>query len=723
VSAGSEARIGRVEVRLGETAACQQTFSPPLAATQGVQSISCVVNTTQLNAQGQPLFPNGTYTLSARAFNEAGTQVAQAQWGALVLNNADRLNLSVRTEGVRGPGSAFSGGVLWYEGNVIVEARPVIFSPGGAAVGSANFCVQAQDGPVTAQACRDAELVGDVWRATFPKNRTPTAATNPGVQGITTTGLQVSGTSVYSSGAQGPQVAQGTVGLPLDNVGPTADMNAVTGRWFGNQTFRWSTAATATAGSDTLVFNVADVVPGVGLPTSGTVTFHALTGAQYSAIPATGRDSAAVEQFPAVTSAAALAENTSVTEYRLLAKVVDRLGNQTVLNLGTFGVDRTAPTATVAAASVPGNRAVAPSSVVVQFNNAQDDNSGLPPNLVELRITRTSSTSSTATIATSCYRGGDPSVITNYTTATNNPCRFEGYNSTSIQLPADNGYYRVEARVVDRAGNATATVDRLYLIDTGAPTANATGLNLASGMLSVSGTATDALDLNFYDTRLQFPGLTTGNGTAVPSWLPFSTQTEIGQFGLPLQRSATVSGSAPALVRIQTNYAETAGARTYVNRNGVGFGVFDQAMNFAQSGLTFASTPAAGDTVRHSTSFVVDATPNTTLCRTGTNPPCTDVAQTSTTLRAQATTAPTASQPFDVVYFYMIHSGGYAVLVGTSSSPGLTATQTERTWTWSTALTAAQIPDAASNQFFAVGVRNATNTGIISNNVQTITVQ
>lgn len=129
VSADVSHDVRVVEVRLGGTQVCRQTFSQPLGTTQGVAIINCQINTAALDPAGAPIFPNGVYELTAVALNGDGQEVAEASFGDLNVSNADAANATVSFDNPDGPESAIGvDGLLWNSGDVVVTVIPALYS-------------------------------------------------------------------------------------------------------------------------------------------------------------------------------------------------------------------------------------------------------------------------------------------------------------------------------------------------------------------------------------------------------------------------------------------------------------------------------------------------------------------------------------------------------------------------------------------------------------------
>jgi uncharacterized protein YjdB len=733
VAAGSEAPIGRVEIQLGAAppAACVQTFTPPLASTQGVQVISCVVSTTQLDAAGRPRFPNGTYALSAVAFNHLGASVATASWGTVVLANLDRLTFpapAVTTAAVDGTGSIFVSGVEWREGNVVVRARPVIFTP-GLTVASVVICVQASDGPVVAAACRTvttADTAG-VYTTTFPKANAPGHATSPGVLGITTTNLQVYGSSTFTTGAAGPAVIVGTgPSIRLDNVGPTGAVGALPRTWL-------DAAFAFTAASIVTTAPTSEAPTGVSGPTPLAPFTYEFRWVPTAAWTATGATTATRwAAGTTVTTAAAIPPSDVSTAYHLIFRARDGLGNFGTFEVpGTFGVDHVAPTFTVVAGS-PAPLTINP---VTDFTfTFTDDRAGFDANPVQVRLTRWTSNPALR----NCIDVNTGAVLAG-AAGTADPCGWITLTLAGnvLPVPAAAGYYGVDISVLDRAGNRSTVDSRLVLRDGAHPVPTVTAFALSGNDVTINATITDNVAIRGFDHRVQFAGAAAPTGATTPT-LPITGLQHVRTFGIDRVGSHAVVASITtwrSMLVTDAGGGTAAGIRTQAS--GVGIGAWDVARNFPLAEATgFVGVGQTGGVLPAGLANWNVALSGTTACNgwmpipSGDGGPvCVTPTPPATRTVTATATGPTGTfeNPFASVNFYAVYTDGSVLLLGTV--PGAAAAVVEqlaptvnRLYQWTFTFDATQRPGSATAyQIFAVGVQATRD--VVRSPTAAITVQ
>jgi hypothetical protein len=753
VTAGSQTNIQRVEVQLGNRTACTQVFNPPLAPTQGVATITCTINTAQLDSAGAAMFTNGAYELTARAYAQSatdpnGTLAATATFGTLILNNASNIGLTITTVGRSSATGETIGtdNTIWREGDVVVTARPAIFTPGTPAtdLSSITICLNipagatAAPGSSTGTPCRTVTTVTgeNAFVATFPK--ASTVAAN-GVSNVSNSNVQAFTTGEITNNGQPAPTAPLTAASPsikLDNVGPTvtaAFPASVTDPTQGNNYLGNDYTFTATAGAANTTASantVADPMPGVGLPATmaQTVTFYYTNAAGAPANTTAGNTSIAVASNQ-VTSASQIPGSVSNAQYILVARAVDRLGNATYSRAPTaFGIDLVDPTLrldpNVASAA---NNSTNPA---LELNmEARDSISGLQALSVRIEGRRVDGTNTTTL---RCYNNAGVVTATDPASGVcpliSVPLVVGGNVGTgTVNIPTDNNLYEIDIAAVDRAGNISDYQTYNALVDNTAPgatvTSTTTTVTGANTTVSIVGNITDNVDLRGYDVRLRFPTLTT-----IPTDVPFEATTQVGNgYGLPLVglvSGATGSNTAlPVRVIYETGVADVPTA--------FGFGALDVAGNYGASGFT-GFAPAAPGTIADLNSFSITSS-NATICGTGAVPPCGAAVPGSTTVSATINTAPAANNPITSVLFYYVHPGadmdintaGDNHLVFISNVAGPTApTQTgvsERLYTASQVVNGSMFTMPGNYQLVAIGV-DAQGDAILSN-VVPVTVQ
>jgi hypothetical protein len=778
VSAGSETNISRVEVRLNNVECNRQSFSPPLAPTQGVAQITVPCNTATLTAGNLPLFANGTYTLTAVAIDAAGAVVATANYGSIILNNTNVITGTVTFDNTlndtdNDPAStqAVSGGVLWNGGSATVSLTPAIFS--GPAVSTIRVYVDVEcDGATAGNPSRAVTISGGTGSVTFSEAAIMAAAT-PGIDDLqdgsvcflvgTAADAQGLPVTIPANAGAGNVVAIGTAGattaagatqnnFAIDNVEPTVTVAAVVpaspggNAYVGSQTaFNATTTTIATADG-----GVAGVTYRfIAVTTSSLVCAApaACTQAEMATAVATGT---------AITLGGNLASSSiSNTQYTLIVEAKDALGNVVYSQGGTFGVDLENPTIATAAGSIANNSTNQTADMTV----AVTDTFSGPHNIqvrgtiysvlevdadagTEVRCLADLTTGAVAPVPASgvcpllSLLAGPP-FLTNVGGQTEN-------GTIVIPDPAadiNEGYYVLEVQAIDRAGNlSTSTVTTTTLRDVTAPTATISIItfNTTAGTTSLTGQIRENVDLRNYDTRFTYPGL-----AGVPDDVPFVTPTAVDSYGLPLTGVVDVNAVSSVTVR---DITDQAGAQIVATQ--FGFGASDIASNYSFTGTALlgntagagvaglnpgpgpgagafdASFTARADATGASNTVCVDRSAATAACP-----------NTSTTLFVQVRTSSTSTNPIANVYFYIVNPGtdntfgtadDYNVLVAQQSAASATVVTgiTDRTFTFSTPVTSGVLPrigTPTAYPMFAIGV--AANGSAVMSDVVTLTIQ
>jgi hypothetical protein len=739
LTVGTQSPIQRIAVRLGGVEACSQTFNPPLAPTQNTAVITCPVNTAQLNATtGAPIFPNGTYELTAVAFSTASSAapVATATYGNLILANANVVGLTITTTGVSSTTGTTIGqdGTVWREGNVVVTATPSIFTGGN--VNGAVICIDvpvgtAAPGTPNGQECKAGTAgTNGTYSATFNKAEAFGPPDN-GVNNVSNS--QVSAfvaSTTTSTGTVGPTAPLNvnSPSIKLDNTAPTfnAAFPASVTNGFINSGFTFSSTNGAGNGTQT-VTNALDPQPGVG---NVTVTYHVVQTSTVAGLGATAadQDAAIVANGQNVTAATQLPSNVANDFYTLVVRARDGLGNTTVTRVGTFGVDVGAPTNSIANGSQANNSTINNGAAGQITVNSADDFSGTQ--FVRGRITGHSVLEVDADAGTEirCYdnAGGQLAMPTSGICPTFDiPVTGTTQGQGIVNVPADQNFYVIDMYSVDRAGNTSATTTRNVLRDAVLPNGAITTSTVSGTSVSISGQITDNIDLAAYDVRFRIPGAIFPVGTTNTQYVPFAPATTVDTYGLPLTGIATASGSNSVGIR-ELNIG-TAVAPVMVAPDGIGFGIRDVAGNFNWAGQVYGA--GAGNGIAGLDAFAVSGSP-ATICRTGTNGACgNSINNTSTTLSAVATTAAAVNaSPIAATYFYYVNSGAdatlntaddYLTLIGSTTANTVSTGPTQRTWTFQQAITAASFPRTGTFTVWAIGVDSegdairATNTVVV----------
>jgi hypothetical protein len=724
-------QVSAVEVLMGTTVACRQTFADAAGtdldvdAAQQTQTIVCSIPTNELDADGRPVFLNQQITVSARAIHPDGTVSATAE-RQITLMNINILNATVTTTAVAGPGTAPDPtGLLWHEGNVVVNVRPAIFT--GGAVTNITICVVQNDpaeaGPTPAQgttSCRSGTPdASNLLSVSFPKANAMGAAATAGVANVTSNDLRVQATSIVAN-EQGPALTvapspppvgplQGAAQGPfirLDNVmpsAPTAEFpaaNQVAGGAWAGANFMF-TAAT--------MITVAAVDPGAALsPPSGVggvnYTFHAIAN---TAANQALTNAQIVAQGQQITTGSDLAQTDVATSYILVVRARDALGNASFFRLVLpFGVDLTPPTFAVLAGS-PANMLINP---VTAFTfSFTDERSGFGVNPVWVRIVRHTGAATVRCI--NVNTGADTAVPAA-------GCAFVNLTGTSFSVPAPDAYYEITIHVRDRAGNQSDPVDRLILRDnTPPPFPTITTVTITGLAVSIAGTVTDNLHVRSWDTRQSFAGAVAAPTGGVSNRLPVHGMMTVGTFG-PAGRLLSVPVASDFnLWHTLTDVPSD----NWDNVNGGGFGVYDVARNFNDNYTPATASNQPRVVPANLNAFIPVTLSNAIVCNGRTPPPSGDVLgvacatptpQPSTTVITAEAQGPSGifENPFATVHFYRLDHNGNAIHIGSSSVPTLieqTAPTPMRQYRWTVTLSVTGEPGAFISNVFAVGVSSA----------------
>ena len=497
-----------------DTLVGKQTFSSADVAPAVDESSSPVTisfNTAAFNpATGAVAFKNGVCTLKAKAITTTGTQSAVSST-QLTLNNANVVVATLTTTPGTGQNATATdgSGLTWRAGAVNVTAVPVVYTANVTiASGSVNLINGGNDnafgknGAVIAGGGTVGSLSGltpasGVITASFPLSTTATG----GVGGAMVDTLTVSVNTVDSNGNPGPTLAASTGNfIRLDNKAPNITTTAPTfvagtqntaNGWVGAN-FAFSTSAgSLTAGSAATDNQVElDAINGGPAPvdksTGGVdkVTINTQFAPQGTTTWTTFTSVASLAETPAATGAVA---------YDLRLQICDALGN--CANTGvltTFGVDKTAPTASTSAG--PANNeidgigmALSSATVSVGASDPQGaggvTGSGFGASPVLVTETRLAPVTVPGTDqATTCVIGLPLNPNTGCKSGSLQPLTFP-------VTTTDPGQYALSYVVVDQAGNQSAPVALNYYLD--GPTLGAAAAPSMSGGIGIPASITN----------------------------------------------------------------------------------------------------------------------------------------------------------------------------------------------------------------------------------------
>jgi hypothetical protein len=525
-----------------ETVVAAQEFASGVFAeedaAENTQEIVLSFNTARYDIDeaagvGVPDFINGNKQLSARAFTvQAGAAPSAVNTITVQFDNEDFFDIFTEVDG----SSALSStGVRWHEGDVTIMAYPVFYS--GKTAGQVQLALHnlaaapggvlaadvIEEGPYTVTFYRDededdddkivitpfeGQIIASAILFAYSDGSTPTFSAGFGIEG-----LSLSGTTRFD--IQGPTLAQ--LQHALRNQ-----------RWVGiDWAFRGGNEAFGQAAADTVAIPVDG---GVGT-TGGRVSFYAASDLEDD------------DTFVSVSTTADVDETASLAAgYYLVFKATDRLGNETVryarydgvnavwlaaggtaAQAGRFGVDLTRPVIEfVEANTFEANFftvAPAPGDFAFDVDVTETGPSGpaLAGEWIQNRL-RLWVPGSTV-----CIIGGGTA------------CNFLSFDPTTLPSDFDadvtsQGYYQLQFRTTDLAGNRSEEIQRLALYDAAAPTITVVqgGGNLTPTS-PVQAILTDNIDL-----------------ASVRGYF------NIGGANIELTAPAAISGFGPALVNTFT---------------------------------------------------------------------------------------------------------------------------------------------------------------------------
>jgi hypothetical protein len=715
------------------------------AATQQATSaqpgtVTLSVNTAAVTASNAPKYANGDYCIKARLTSGTQTVVA-TNTTAITLNNKNVFNATFSfASQTGGPGIAVgANGLNYREGTMTVTLTPVIFTSatpvaqisgyftrngeqaGGVSPGNAGFTAATPTAGAFSVAFTDTGSTAGV-RSIFQYTSLPagdtlyiTAATDaagnqiavlnnqfavPSVSGIrvdndipniAASTFTVTAPNGYIGAAY--SFASGTTTAPLDNRGGVTGVNTVTTTYYVGAA--GTPAATWTAGS---------------CVTTG------LTAANL------GSD---------------LANTNSITVDQAKVVVKDALGNQvcaivpvttTTGSPITFGVDKILPTVVMVGPTpanaptgfVSNNGASANTGYAVSKNFSfvwQDSISGFTNAVVTTplkgTLTKNFFTAGTSPVG-DCVIGtyaATPKTCaavaitaTPFTTAPGNVAPWNVFSIEFTNGTAVPGYYSFTGAVSDLAGNVSGTVTRLAAFDNVAPaigalTQSPTAL-VPLGTVTVSGTATDNVDLTSTSGRLSYATATNA--------IPFKSVAGTS-FGPNFVAAVVTSASASVALPNVYRGMQTVSGTNVITAGGVTptatVTVTDVGTNVsAPATLTIATSTAKADILLNSNTFSGASTVPA---------PATTAATTTLSINVGGLVSDPAfqNQPFAQVDIYKLVSGEL-VLVASNTSPVVTDAGTARTYTYT--VSGVALTAAATNTFYAVG-RNSAGDAVISN--------
>lgn len=506
--------VEKVEVYVNNTLAASQVYGVNGAPTAPVQ---LSINTAQFDANYVPNYLNGPATVVAKIYPAGASTPTASNTVQFTLTNADVVYFNATVDdgpaGLDHTGnSAVDGaGAKWWKGGFKFQAHPVSYSGQIASITYNSSTGEAKTG------------TGTPYAATF------TMATIEGAQNITNAltvtynaGYTLSAPPTAFMTAATPGYVPGkpvyaTVSTNEDNVAPAIAVGNVA--YNDNFDQQWVSASYSFAQD----FGITDGGVGPNASTYTYLVYDAVTPACAGASVTTGNDLAETNS-----------SNGTPDGYQLCAKASDLLGNAATSGATNyFGVDKVAPTVraagstlatpailgTVASASVSSVVNTTIYSIAAPFTATDvwglegiDTRSGFNQNVV----------------------AGFPAVqsMTLFNVA-NNPaasilCGFTGAMGTLlsdnfVRTPesafdcgtAAPGYYTYSGHIVDRAGNASLSVDRNFAVDQYAPPVLSAilpaSVNYVAGQPAAFNIyGTDDLEIIEADLTVTYPGFPVG---------------------------------------------------------------------------------------------------------------------------------------------------------------------------------------------------------------------
>jgi len=510
------------------------------AAAEQTQEIVLSFNTARYELDeaagvGVPDFINGNKQLSARAFTvQAGA--APSATNTITVEFANEDFFDIMTE-IDGSSALSSTGVRWYEGDVTIMAYPVFYS--GKTAGQVQLALHnlaaapggvlaadvIEEGPYTVTFYRDededdddkividpfqGQIIASAILFAYADGSTPTFSAGFGIEG-----LSLSATTRFD--IQGPTLANLAAALRSQ-------------RWVGiNWAFRGGNTAFGQAAADT-----------VALPTDGGI---GATGNRVSFYVATDLEDE--DTFVSVTTTADAAETASLADgYYLIFKAMDRLGNETVRYARYDAVNGVwmAAGGTAAQASQFGVDLTRPVIQFVEANTFEANFFTTAPAAgdfnfdVDVTVTGPSGPALAGTWVQNRLRlwvPGSTVCIIGAGTA----CNFENFDPTTLPSDFDGnvtsqGYYQLQFRTTDLAGNQSEDIQRLALFDAAAPTITVVqgGGNLTPTS-QIQAILTDNIDLARARGFLHYVGIT----------VQLDPTVTFSPFGPPLVNTGNVS--------------------------------------------------------------------------------------------------------------------------------------------------------------------------------------
>ncbi len=676
----------KLEVLLNDepVSSCTQTFGATGAITVdglsirmvGAQAeVVCSINTGSfdvVDGYGVPNYANGEYTIKAQ-LSKDGEVVDAASRAGLTFNNDDFIATTITSER---DAINENTGLVWNGGDVTVTGIPVSYSGGDMAIARVTF------NPDDGDAITD-EDGSDGFSATF--DATDAA---DGIGDVTDSSWQVYVTSVTEGGQQGEN--DWTEAIRLDTEAPDAGtLDLVTpssNAWInGDYAFADGKDAEDDAGVDNV-----------------TVQFFYMDAADVDAGTTVEQAMQIADEGTAVEAGSEIPASDVNTTYMAAAVVMDALENTSYVLLITpntlldnaFGVDLVAPTVKIE--SGPKDMSGFDTSPLANWVfSSTDDISGFDGMQYHVTVVRHfPSLSASAGCVVGSY-------------SSSKGCQYVT-NAGTVAGPAADGYYVLNVFSQDQAGNMSATLSRVTLLDTSVPTLS----NIAIPATLTGGASTtftalggDNIDVASAQARLVFNGATPTTGL---DELWFGPGSDYGTYGYDTFTTSVSLNEAIPFIRA-LYWVDAGNAYAAANMHAVTdvrYLVEDMVGNATTQSQAFSTVPASDgvDALDATNTFAV-AIPSAAQNVCNDDGDCGTTPTTRTiTAYANGETG-TFDNPFSKVYFYYWDGAEYH-LIGTASSVSTSDDGTTRTWKYNATFDAAGLDTQAGVPVFAVGVDN-----------------
>lgn len=731
----TEVSLVVIDVETGEeTEVASQMFASGVfseeEAAEVTQQITLSFNTARFDLDEEegvaiPRHLNGDKQISARVFTVQAGDASPSAVNSVsaTFNNEDRFIVTLETDGET---AMDSDGLMWRSGALTAQAWPLLYS--GNTVTTLNLVLRDADDP-TAPVLNSlgnnitaVQLTEGPFIFTYEDEAATAAAARlvgdiepgDGIVGAVTS-------SVLSDGNPGPDwiptgpVTSGDNFVRLDNRAPElADLHLAIREWYWIND-EWTFGVTGAAASQ-----ISRVDGGVG---GVTVDFEA------------GEDAEALEP---VETGDDLDETANDNTYFLRITATDALGNErvrwfvgtdendqdhidgaaTAAGAGQFGVDKTPPEIGFVAGSSANMAALNAGSLTYNMNFSDPVNpaggaSGFEPDPLRVRTIRTAvGVTGIDTCATGDWVGTPAACQLAQVPAVDLPLTYDGGDPGP-------GYFELEARVADRAGNVSTTIERIGLWDALAPT-----LGNVSVPVSLTGGQAATFQVNAQDNvdiadALFFQDF---DGSPLGARISFGARQTLGEYGPPLLTSTTVTSTETFVRRLELAALGTPSG-TLAPANIAEFGVLDFAGNvgYSESGFTF--TPPAGAKASFNVFNISDwriESEETDVCSGATACAGDEEHSTELTVTLEGATADLANVPFSSIRILWRHADSGVVPRWQTAGTVSAASASDDglgTRTWSFAAFTFDVPvglGAANNLEFRVVGIDASGDALVS---------